>query len=336
MTSAWTGPGENLRGRAFGEWVVEDPAPSDDRGVRVWVRCACGRRGVRHVADLARDAAPPCRACAPAGDGEDEPLEFHPVAAVFPMMDDERFAELVKDIRARGLLTPIQLYEEKILDGRNRYRACLEADVEPTFVEVTDCNPYDRVWSLNGARRDLTDAQRYLCWKATEEGSAAWQAKRTEIAAAGIEKQRRSARERPRTPDGRHFAGGRGRAPRRAGPGQLAKAEAAHVGRGTVWQMDTLARHRPDLAEKVRIGELSPAAARAELKAGEPQSTTGTFREDEIRAFEELLEILEADGQVLRDDAVELLRSDAMQAVRRKFAVMRRRIEGPLSPGGRG
>jgi len=60
-------------------------------------------------------------------------LEFHPLADIFPLLDGQDFAELVADIREHGLHEAIVLYEDKILDGRNRYRACLEARVEPTF-----------------------------------------------------------------------------------------------------------------------------------------------------------------------------------------------------------
>ena len=56
-------------------------------------------------------------------------LEFHPIANAFPLMDDRELAELTADIKANGLKTEIDLYQGRILDGRNRYRACQAAGV---------------------------------------------------------------------------------------------------------------------------------------------------------------------------------------------------------------
>jgi len=53
--------------------------------------------------------------------------EFHPLADMFPLIEGEDFDQLVEDIGNRGILSPIILYEGKILDGRNRYRAAKEA-----------------------------------------------------------------------------------------------------------------------------------------------------------------------------------------------------------------
>jgi ParB-like chromosome segregation protein Spo0J len=60
-------------------------------------------------------------------------LEFHALATLFPLLYTPGFDELVADIRAHGLREPIVMFEGKVLDGRNRYRACIESGVEPTF-----------------------------------------------------------------------------------------------------------------------------------------------------------------------------------------------------------
>lgn len=62
----WTGEGEDLRGATFGHLTVEAPATRGDLGVRVTVRCSCGRVGVRYVAYLASGRARACARCRPA------------------------------------------------------------------------------------------------------------------------------------------------------------------------------------------------------------------------------------------------------------------------------
>jgi len=87
-------------------------------------------------------------------------LQFHPIADLFPMMDESAFAELVADISEHGLHEPIIIHEGKILDGRNRYRACLEADIEPRFERYDGEHPVAFVISLNLHRRHLNESQR--------------------------------------------------------------------------------------------------------------------------------------------------------------------------------
>jgi ParB-like chromosome segregation protein Spo0J len=89
-------------------------------------------------------------------------LEYHPLADLFPLMEGEEFAELVADIRANGLQQPIWHYEGKILDGRNRYRACIEAGIPTKYHIYSGTDPLSFVVSLNMKRRHLTDSQRAM------------------------------------------------------------------------------------------------------------------------------------------------------------------------------
>jgi ParB-like chromosome segregation protein Spo0J len=86
-------------------------------------------------------------------------LEFHPLANRFPLIEDDEFDRLVEDIRVNGQRDPIVLFEDKILDGRNRYRACLEAGVTPKtrdYDPAMEGPPEAFVISLNAFRRHLT------------------------------------------------------------------------------------------------------------------------------------------------------------------------------------
>lgn len=82
-------------------------------------------------------------------------MKHHPIADVWPMMDEAKLAELADDIRKNGLLVPVWLYEGKILDGRNRWAACKIAGVEPKTKEYTGDEPTAFAVSLNDRRRHM-------------------------------------------------------------------------------------------------------------------------------------------------------------------------------------
>ena len=91
-------------------------------------------------------------------------MRMHPCADLFPLIEGREFEELVEDIRAKGLRTPILIDSEgRVLDGRNRLRACEAAGVEPRF-ETWDGSgsAAELVMSLNLHRRHLSLGQRAL------------------------------------------------------------------------------------------------------------------------------------------------------------------------------
>jgi hypothetical protein len=67
----------------------------------------------------------------------------------------------VADVHEHGLREPIVLFEDKILDGRNRYRACTAADIQPNFENYTGDDPVAYAVSLNLRRRHLNESQRH-------------------------------------------------------------------------------------------------------------------------------------------------------------------------------
>lgn len=87
-------------------------------------------------------------------------LDFHPVANIFPLMTGQEFDALVNDIAEHGQAEPIWLYDGQVLDGRNRYRACMELGIVPDVREYTGNDPHAFVVSLNLHRRHLTREQR--------------------------------------------------------------------------------------------------------------------------------------------------------------------------------
>jgi len=96
-------------------------------------------------------------------------LEFHPLANLFPLIEGADFDRLVEDVRANGLIEPIVMLDDKILDGRNRYRAWMAgSDMASgsqqatfrTFDPDTEGDPLTWVLSKNLHRRHLNDGQR--------------------------------------------------------------------------------------------------------------------------------------------------------------------------------
>jgi ribosomal protein L14E/L6E/L27E len=89
-------------------------------------------------------------------------LTFHPLANVLPLIEGKAYAELVNSIKAHGLLDPIAMLDDMILDGRNRYRACCEVGIEPRTELFTGPDPVAFVTAKNLNRRHLTTGQKAM------------------------------------------------------------------------------------------------------------------------------------------------------------------------------
>jgi len=205
-------------------------------------------------------------------------IKPHPAADAFPMMDDARYGELLADVRQNGQVMPITVCDGMILDGRNRYRACVELGIEPETREYSG-DPWAYAWSMNGARRDLEATVRALIFKRCEDGSAKWAKRLAKIADEGNQKKSEAAK-----------AGKVGRAAAKAfgdlasglaldadhndqrlksggkAVAREARAADAKVSPATMARADQIAK-RPDLEKKVVAGDMKPAEALREIRS---------------------------------------------------------------------
>ncbi|MFD3997419.1 ParB/RepB/Spo0J family partition protein [Streptomyces sp. NPDC058583] len=147
-------------------------------------------------------------------------MEFHPTATLFPMLDEDELQALVDDIRKRGQLHPIVVDEHgRLLDGRNRLRACKIAGVQPQIARYEGDDPAGYALSVNIRRRSLTKGQAAMI--AAKACSFSEQDPRS--------KTERSAR---------------------------SISEKAGVSLGRVGQANTILRHAPDLVDSVVSGAM--------------------------------------------------------------------------------
>ena len=88
---------------------------------------------------------------------------IHPYADQFPMLPQAELEELAQSIRDSGLRQPIVVtVDGLILDGRNRFRACRMAGVEPETVVYEGADLAEYVLDANITRRNMTTGQRAM------------------------------------------------------------------------------------------------------------------------------------------------------------------------------
>lgn len=85
--------------------------------------------------------------------------ELHPLCTFFPRMTGAEFDALRDDIKENGLKNPIVIHDGMILDGGNRYKACVEAGVDPVFIKYDGADIAAFVLSMNMHRRHLSQGQ---------------------------------------------------------------------------------------------------------------------------------------------------------------------------------
>lgn len=206
--------------------------------------------------------------------------ELHPLCTLFPRLTGAEFDALRDDIKANGLRQPIILHEGMILDGGNRYRACVEAGAEPVFEEYDGGNLVSFVLSANLHRRHMTPGQQAAIVASAQDWATA----------QGIGRPEKGSSD----------------------PISTAAGRAAQSGASIATQKraDRVAKADPELAKKVAHGETSLPAAIEQItgtRPGKPKRAVASPPEAAPSANDELAEArhaitdLAAENESLRD-----------------------------------
>ncbi len=205
-------------------------------------------------------------------------FDAHPVADLFPLMSVDELTGLVEDVRSHGLREPIWLHPDgRIIDGRNRYRACLGAGVEPTFRTWNgEGSLIDFVLSLNLHRRHLSQSQKAALAVKVEEQYAAEAKNRQREAGENHGKSQETPGPKlvEIVPQG---SGGDAKSRERAG-------KALGVSGRYVQDAKKIAEQAPDLMSAVESGEMTLPKATQEMNrrndnASDPKPKKATKRQ---------------------------------------------------------
>lgn len=173
-------------------------------------------------------------------------FELHPLCALFPRMSGAEYEALKEDIRVNGLRHPIITHNGMILDGGNRYQACMDLGIKPMMTEYTGGNLVTYVLSANFFRRHLSPGQQAAIVASAQD----WAKANTK---GGDRKSDQSAT--------LHF--------------DSVEKRAAESGASirTQKMADKVAKASPDLAKQVAHGEISLPAAVKQV-SGKPEKKT--------------------------------------------------------------
>jgi N6-adenosine-specific RNA methylase IME4 len=212
-------------------------------------------------------------------------IPFHPLADIFPLIEGAEFDELVRDIARHGLNEPIILLGGKILDGRNRYRACVAAKLLPPsldqvtvtqlkhfryFVAAGAPEPSQEellafVLSKNLHRRQLNESQRAMV---AANIASMRQGERTDIEpSANLQKVAQNQAAERCNVSARTVADAV-KVKREAAPELRQAVEQGHIAVSVAAKASALApEDQREIAEKARAGEANAARAHVKEKA---------------------------------------------------------------------
>lgn len=182
----------------------------------------------------------------------DATMKIHPVCNVLPKMTADDFARLEADIKANGVREPGKVYQGFLVDGYHRYMICEKHGIEFPTVELVlppGASLVEHCVAINLNRRHLTQSQKAavatdMLPLLEQEAAARQKAGKPTCGPTGPDLQ----------------TGGVKRS-------RKAAADAVGVGDRTVGRAKRVAEASPELAEKVKAGEITLHAAEKQVAA---------------------------------------------------------------------
>ena len=255
-------------------------------------------------------------------------LSVHPAADKFPYMSDEKLLDLAQDIEVNGLIHPIVLYQNEILDGRNRLAALAKTNITNVPVEeYTGDRPVRYILSLNIQRRQLEPVQAAML---AVDLLPDLEAENLDIVEA-TQAQNRERDEKGRLlpaivnsqepESGQSGSGQSGSAWSKTSVAQA--AEAVGVGGQMVARAKALALNAPDLADAARAGgrsmnDLYGELQRRQDKPVKPDDPYTRFENKVDRAISSLSDAIEdhVDAGLWRVDDTRYVESNLLNLLR--------------------
>jgi hypothetical protein len=206
--------------------------------------------------------------------------KIHPVCELFPEMPEKDFGELTEAMLRLGQQQPIVIDGDTILDGRHRYKVCLEQDLEPIFQPFSEIlakaerpdalTPASWIVATNLNRRNLNEDQKAaiaLQWYSVHKEEAAAR-KRAGQVNGGV--ARHAANGGCSRLDSDESRDDRDYTAENAKRSDAQVAAVAGVSRYKVSQSKKIKDFSDDLHHKVAKGEMTAAAAEKVVNAKKP------------------------------------------------------------------
>lgn len=145
-------------------------------------------------------------------------MERHPLSAAWGDMPEAEFGALVEDVRQRGVIEPVSIFDGKVLDGWHRYRAAKAAGKKAPLREMAPTLEWPELISWvaakNAHRRHMTKMERAAavqrCFEIPARGRPGEKRVHDEPFSHGPEDSTTSEKNRPPASDNYQNSGGGG------------------------------------------------------------------------------------------------------------------------------